>query len=82
LFAYLGELCVDKSVYEAGLSDPAVSDEDDVAVVAGLAQALADAAHHEVGKDLVFQCLSWQNTKEQEHDTSSIADSQLWTNQH
>lgn len=50
--SYLRELGVDESADEGGLSDAAVPDEDDVAVVAHLGQPLPDAAH--LGGDLLL----------------------------
>lgn len=44
--AYLIELVVDEPVDQGWLADPAVADKDDVAVVPGLRQTVADTAHH------------------------------------
>ena len=44
--SYLIELVVDEPVDQGWLSDPAVPDEDDVAVVPGLRQTVAYTAHH------------------------------------
>ena len=46
LGSYLIELVVDESVDQGWLADPAVSDEDDVAVVSGLGQPVPDTPHH------------------------------------
>ena len=46
LGSYLIELVVDESVDQGWLADPAVSDEDDVAVVSGLGQTVPDTPHH------------------------------------
>ena len=43
--SYLGELCVAEPVDELRLSDLGVADEDDLALVASLAQPVPDTAH-------------------------------------
>lgn len=77
--SYLGELCVEESVDEGGFSDATVAHEDHVAVVAGLGQSLADAAHREAlmtwgshrenswGRNEI----SWKNTKLKGSDVSA-----------
>ena len=46
LGSYLIELVVDESVDQGWLADPAVSDEDDIAVVSWLGQTVPDTPHH------------------------------------